>query len=65
MELNIITTTITSDGQYIDTIEPITDPAEAIGRCFVFSLYFTPYSVISGVTTLNSWDNQNEDIYLD
>ncbi len=64
MTLNIITTTVT-DGQYIDEITTVTDPAEAIGRCFVFSLYFTPYSVISGVTTLNSWDNQNEDIYLD
>lgn len=47
-----------------DTITDVTNPNEAIGKCFVFSLYFTPYSVIEGVCTLNSWNNQNDDIYL-
>lgn len=49
-----------------DTVapEPVTDEKDARGRCFVFSLYFTPYKVIEGVCTLNSWSNQNEDIYF-
>lgn len=47
-----------------DTVKDVTDYREAIGKCFVFSLYFTPYNVIEGVCSLNSWNNQNDDIYL-
>ena len=49
-----------------DTVAPVpvTDESQARGKCFVFSLYFTPYDVIEGVCTLNSWSNQNEDIYF-
>ncbi len=47
-----------------DTITDVTNYEDAIGKCFVFSLYFTPYSVIEGVCALNSWNNQNDDIYL-
>jgi len=60
MALNII------DVDHDDKITDITEKnwEEARGRCFVFSLYFTPYDVIEGVCTLNSWSNQNEDIYI-
>jgi len=47
-----------------DTITDVTHETQAIGKCFVFSLYFTPYKVVEGVCTLNSWNNQNDDIYL-
>ena len=49
-----------------DTVAPapVTDEKDARGKCFVFSLYFTPHNVIEGVCTLNSWSNQNEDIYF-
>lgn len=47
-----------------DAVTEVTDASQARGKCFVFSLYFTPYDVIEGVCTLNSWSNQNEDIYF-
>ncbi len=47
-----------------DRVELVTDESQAIGRCFVFSLYFTPNDVIEGECMLNSWSNQNEDVLL-
>ncbi len=47
-----------------DSTEDLAYESDAIGKCFVFSLYFTPYDVIEGMCALNSWDNQNEDIYV-
>jgi len=47
-----------------DKTTEVTHEDQARGKCFVFSLYFTPHKVIDGVCTLNSWNNQNEDIYL-
>ncbi len=47
-----------------DKVTEVTHEDQARGKCFVFSLYFTPHKVIDGVCTLNSWNNQNEDIYL-
>jgi len=45
--------------------EELNEDSEARGKCFVYSLYFTPDSVIEGSCALNSWNNQNEDIYID
>ncbi|MEY8685095.1 hypothetical protein AB9N12_02795 [Bacteroides sp. AN502(2024)] len=53
------------DVEHDDKITNVTQESQAKGKCFVFSLYFTPHNVIDGVGTLNSWSNQNEDIYLD
>lgn len=47
-----------------DSIKEVSEEEDARGKCFVFSLYFTPHKVIEGVCTLNSWYNQNEDIYI-
>ncbi len=47
-----------------DKVESVTHESQAIGRCFVFSLYFTPNDVIEGECMLNSWSNQNEDVLL-
>ncbi len=47
-----------------DKVESVTQERQAIGRCFVFSLYFTPNDVIEGECMLNSWSNQNEDVLL-
>ncbi len=58
LDLNII------DIDKDDEVKPVNDENEARGRCFVFSLYFTPYDVIEGECTLNSWSNQYEDIYF-
>lgn len=47
-----------------DKVTDVVKEEDATGYCFVFSLYFTPHKVIEGICTLNSWSNQNEDIYV-
>lgn len=58
LSLNLI------DVENDDAVTDVTDESQARGKCFVFSLYFTPYDVIEGVCTLNSWSDQSEDIYF-
>ncbi len=60
LELDLI-----KNGDNGETLEPVNDPAEARGKCFVLSLYFHPYKVVEAVCILNSWNNQSEDIYLE
>lgn len=38
--------------------------AVAWGKLFILSLYFTPFNIIEGTCTLNYWNDQNEDLYL-
>lgn len=42
----------------------IEDPSEAVGKLFIISLYFSPFNVIEGTCTLNYWNDQNEDLFL-
>ncbi|MBQ7774279.1 MAG: hypothetical protein IJ383_09515 [Bacteroidales bacterium] len=42
----------------------ITDANSTVGKLFVLSLYFNKSAVLEGVCTLNSWNNQDEDLYL-
>ena len=35
------------------------------GKLFILSLYFNEFDVVEGVCTLNAWNNQDEDLYLD
>jgi hypothetical protein len=37
---------------------------DAIGRLFILTLYFNPFSIVEGTCTLNYWNDQNEDLYL-
>lgn len=41
--------------------KPITDPK---GKLFVIMLYFNEFDIIEGVCTLSSWNNVNENLYL-
>jgi len=59
LKLNLI------DVENNDKVTELEKESDAMGKCFVFSLYFTPYDVIEGTCTLNSWSNQNEDIYVE
>lgn len=47
-----------------DYMTEVTTEEQARGKCFVLSLYFMPHNVVDGICTLNSWSNQNEDIYI-
>lgn len=47
-----------------EQLTELTDLNAAKGKCFVIDLKFKPYNVLECVSALNSWDNQNEDIYL-
>ncbi len=42
----------------------ITDRSRTIGKLFVLNLNFTNLSVIEGVCTLNYWNDQDGDLYL-
>lgn len=42
----------------------LTDDMQAKGKLFILSLYFTPFNIIEGTCTLNYWNDQNEDLYL-
>ena len=44
--------------------QPITSSKEATGKLYILSLYFNPFSIIEGTCTLNYWNDQNEDLYL-
>lgn len=44
--------------------EPLESDSQAKGKLFVLSLYFTPFNVIEGACTLNYWNDQSEDLYL-
>lgn len=43
----------------------ITDISKVRGYLFVLNLNFTPLSIIEGICTLNYWNDQDEDIYLE
>ena len=43
----------------------ITDISKIRGYLFVLNLNFTPLSIIEGICTLNYWNDQDEDIYLE
>ena len=49
-----------SDLNYV----PLTSADQTIGKLFILSLYFNPFSLIEGTCTLNYWNDQNEDLYL-
>lgn len=49
-----------SDLDYND----LTNADQAVGKLFILSLYFNPFNVIEGTCTLNYWNDQNEDLYL-
>ena len=42
----------------------ITDKDQTIGKLFILSLYFNPFKIIEGTCTLNYWNDQNEDLFL-
>jgi len=62
--LNTITQYTDKDGNIIkEDIKDVEKAEELMGKCFVLSLYFTPYNiVIEGECTLDPWIDQNEDI---
>ena len=43
----------------------ITKEEDVKGKLFILSLYFNEFDVVEGVCTLNAWNNQDEDLYLD
>lgn len=47
-----------------DSLTAITDEGQAVGRLFILTLYFNRFDLVEGVCTLNSWNNQDEDLYL-
>ncbi len=50
------------------TETPVTDDdvkkGNVAGKLFILSLYFNESAVVEGVCTLNAWNNQDEDLYL-
>ncbi len=42
----------------------ISSANDAVGKMFVITLYFNPFNVIEGVCTLNSWNNEDEELEL-
>lgn len=50
------------------TETPVTDDdvenGDVAGKLFILSLYFNESAVVKGVCTLNAWNIQNEDLYL-
>lgn len=40
------------------------ESGKVTGKLFILSLYFNEFAVVEGVCTLNAWNNQNEDLYL-
>jgi len=43
----------------------ISDIGQIRGKLFVISLYFSPFDIIEGTCTLNYWNDQSEDLYLE
>lgn len=66
---NVEERTITIPVKWLDDNETnVTDgdvtSGKVAGRLFILSLYFNEYAVVEGVCTLNAWNNQDEDLYL-
>ncbi len=43
----------------------INSNVDAAGKMFVITLYFNPFDVIEGICTLNSWNNEDEELELE
>lgn len=62
----------TADGKIKDILIDLKDiqgnaiasADDARGKMFVITLYFNPFNVVEGVCTLNSWNNENENLEL-
>ncbi|MCM1452447.1 MAG: hypothetical protein NC102_09315 [Clostridium sp.] len=48
-----------------DGVSDVRIPARARGKCFVISLYFHPYKVVTAACTLDKWNAETDDIYMD
>ena len=65
-------TTIFTEGRNVDVVlydvatnQKITDRVHTIGNLYVLNLNFTNLDVIEGVCTLNYWNDQDDDLYLE
>lgn len=65
-ENNTVETTVKLNWLDLDTddVTELQIPGRARGRCFVISLYFHPYSVVTAACTLDKWNTETDDIYL-
>lgn len=63
---NIVETTVKLNWLDFDNddVTQLQIPGRAKGRCFVISLYFHPYNVVTAACTLDKWNIETDDIYL-
>lgn len=67
-KLDIVTENKTKEDVSIilknDDGDLVTSKKDIVGSLFVITLYFNKFDVVDGVCTLNSWNDQNDDLFL-